>query len=154
MSAQLTRVALVFVRARMNIYLRFGRPGRERIIDTQRGVVEFSPPAIFSRIRWEGNEYGTTLRQIFVLQAAARGEKLQRVAGVIPGATLLLHVDGARKVQSVLRLIDAIEAQQIDPVEVGPGYWRIAHNRLAARVEVGRYTLDRHAAHLLRGRLA
>ena len=154
MSAQLTRVALVFVPERMNVYLRFGRPGRERIIDTQRRVVEFAPEAVFCRIRWEANDYGTTLWQLSVLQAAPRGEKLQRVAGVIPGAALLLHVDGARKVQPVLRLIDAIEAQQIDPADVSPSYWPMTHNRLAARVEVGPYTLDRHAAHLLRGRLA
>jgi hypothetical protein len=149
MSAQVTRVALVFVPERMNVYLRFGRPGRERIIDGQRRVVEFAPEAVFCRIRWEANDYGTTLWQLSILQAAARGESVQRVAGVVPGATLLLHVHGARKVQPVLRLIDAIEAQQIDPADVAPRYWRMVQNRLAARVEVSPYTLDRHTAHLL-----
>lgn len=154
MSASLTRVALVFVPQRMNVYLRFGRPVRERIIDDRRRVAEFTPESIFCRIRWEANDYGTTLWQLSVLQAGRRGDALQRVAGVVPGAALLLHVDGAAKVQPVLRLIDAIQAQQIDPADVSTSYWRTAHNRLAARVEVGPYTLDRHAAHLLRGRFA
>jgi hypothetical protein len=154
MSAQLIYVALLFIPKRMNVYLRFGRPARERLIDAQRRVAEFAPNAVFCRIRWEANDYGTTLWQLSVLQAAAQGDECQRIAGVIPGATLLLHVDGARKVQPVLRLIDAIEGQEIDPAEVAPSYWRMAHYRLAARDEVGPYTLDRHAAHLLRRRLA
>ena len=153
MSAQLTCVALVFIPERMNVYLRFGHPVAERIIDAQRRVAEFAPNDVFCRIRWEANDYGTTLWQLSVLQAAAHGDQCQRIAGVIPGATLLLHVDGARKVQPVLRLIDAIEGQEVDPAEVAPSYWRMAHNRLAARVEVGPYTLDRHAAHLLRAQL-
>jgi hypothetical protein len=154
MSARLTRVVLLFIPDRMNVYLGFGHPAGERIIDTQRRVAEFAPNAIFCRIRWEANDYGTTLWQLSVLQAAAQGDECQRITGVIPGATLLLHVDDARKVQPMLRLIDAIEGQKVDPAEVAPSYWRMAHNRLAARLEVGPYTLDRHAAHLLRGRLA
>lgn len=149
MSASPTRVALVFVPQRINVYLRFGRPAHERIIDSRRRVAEFGPEAVFCRIRWQANEYGTTLWQLSILQTAARGESIQRVAGIVPGATLLLQVDGARKVQPVLRLIDAIEAQQIDPSNVAPRYWRIVHNRLSARVDVSPYTLDRHAAYLL-----
>src|SRR5438552_11535542 len=106
MIASMTRVTLVFIAGRINVYLRFGRPARERIIDTQRRVVEFTPEAVFCRVRWEANDYGTTLWQLSVLQAAPRREKLQRVAGIVPGATLLLHVEGASKVQPVLRLID------------------------------------------------
>jgi hypothetical protein len=154
MSGSITRVALVLISQRMNVYLRFGRPARERIIDGRRRVAEFDPDAVFCRIRWEGNEHGTTLWQLSVLQAAPPGHKLQRVAGVVPGATILLHVDGARRVQPMLRLIDAIEATKIDPLDVAPAYWRLAHNRLAARVEVPSYTLDRHTAHLMRGPFA
>ena len=154
MSGTVTRVALVFVPEQLNVYLRFGGPARERIIDAQRRVAEFAPEAVFCRIRWEANDYGTTLWQLSVLQAAPRGERCQRVAGVTPGAALLLHVDGATKVQPVLRLIDAIEALQVDPADVAPGYWRMVHNRLAAHIEVGSYSLDRYAAHLMRRRIA
>jgi hypothetical protein len=150
MSGQLTRVALVFIRQRINVYLRFGHHKHKWIVDSHRCVAEFCPGAVFCRIRWQANEYGTTLWELSILQAAAPGESTQRVTGIIPGALLLLRVDGAQKVQAVLRLIDAIEAQQIDPGNVAPTYWRMAHNRLAARVDISPYTIDRHAAHLLR----
>jgi hypothetical protein len=117
-------------------------------------VAEFSAGAVFCRIRWEANPYGTVVWQLAVTQAAARGETLQRIAGIVPGATLLLHVRTAAKVQAVLRLIGAIEATRIDPADVAPTYWRMVHNRLAARVEVSPYTPDRHAAYLLRRPLA
>src|SRR5450755_64691 len=154
MSQSLTRVALVFVPDKRNVWLRFGRPARETIIDTQRRTAEFAPGAIFCRIRWESNAYGTVLWQLAVAQAAAPSEAQQRITGIVPGAVLLLHVGTAGKVQSVLRLIDAIEATRVDPAEVAPSYWRMVHNRLAARVEVPPYTSDRHAAYLLRRSLA
>src|SRR5271167_2659573 len=87
MSGSLTRVALLFIAQRFNVYLRFGRPAHEQIIDDHRRVAEFDPEAVFCRIRWQGNEYGTTLWQLSILQAAARGESFQRVAGVVPGAS-------------------------------------------------------------------
>jgi hypothetical protein len=150
MSQSLTRVALVFVPEKRNVWLRFGRPARETIIDTQRRTAAFNPGSVFCRIRWEGNAYGTVLWQLAIVQAAAPGDTLQRIAGIVPGATLLLHVRTAAKVQPVLRLIDAIEATRIDPADVAPSYWRMVHNRLAARVEVSPYTPERHAAYLLR----
>jgi hypothetical protein len=150
MSKSLTRVALVFVPEKRNVWLRFGRPARETIIDTQRRTAVFNPGSVFCRIRWEANAYGTVLWQLAVVQAAAPGETLQRIAGIVPGATLLLHVRTARNVQATLRLIDAIEATRIDPADVAPSYWRMVHNRLAARVEVSPYTSERHAAYLLR----
>ena len=150
MSQPLTRVALVFVPEKRNVWLRFGRPAHEWTIDRQRRVAEFSASAVFCCIRWEANAYGTVVWQLAVVQAAAPGETLQRIAGIVPGAKLLLHVRTAAKVQAVLRLIDAIEATRIDPADVAPTYWRMVHNRLAARVQVSPYTPDRHAAYLLR----
>ncbi len=148
MSAPLTRAALVFVAQRMNVYLRFGLPVRTRSIDARRRVEEFTPGSVFCRIDWRANDYGTTRWQLAVLQATRHDEPMQRVAGVVPGAVLLLCVEGARDVQAALRLIDGIEAQRIDPAEVSERYWRAMHNRLAARTDVSHYAPDRHAAHL------
>ena len=75
MSQPLTRVALVFVPEKRNVWLRFGRPAHETIIDRQRRTAEFAPGAVFCRIRWEANAYGTMLWQLAVLQAAAPGER-------------------------------------------------------------------------------
>lgn len=150
MKASLTRVALVFVPEKRDVWLRFGRPAHETIIDRQRRTVAFAPGAVFCRIRWEANAYGTTLWQLAVLQAAAPGVAQQRVTGITPGGTLLLHVGSAAKMQQVLRLIDAVEATRIDAVDVAPCYWRMVHKRLASWVEASPYTRDRHAAYLLR----
>ena len=149
-----TRVALTYISERMNVWLRFGRPVGETIVDDRRRVVKFSPGAVFCRLRWDANAYGTTLWQLAVLQAVVRNEPMQRVTGIIPGALLLLHVDGVKRVQAVLRLIDAIEALRIDPADVAPSYWRMLHNRLAARVEAAPYSRARHAAYLVRRPLA
>jgi Protein of unknown function (DUF2840) len=150
LTGPLTRVALVFVPDKRNVWLRFGRPARETIEDAHRRTVAFGPNDVFCRVRWEANVYGTVLWQLAVMQAAAPGAAVQHIAGIAPGAALLLYVRTAGKVQAVLRLIDAVEDTRVDPADVAPSYWRMVHNRLVARVEAPPYTLDRHTAFLLR----
>ena len=154
MNDSLTRVALVFVAHRINVYLRFGCPARERIVDTRRRVAEFAPGSVFCRIRWEANEYGTTCWQLAVLQAVPRAGSVQRIGGVVPGAALLLHADGPVNVRAALRLIDTIEAQAIDPADVPVSYWRATHNRLAVHDAPAPYTSERHAVYLAYRELA
>ena len=127
-----------------------GVPTGERVMDGQRRVVKVNPGTVFCRIRWEANAYGTTLWQLAVMQAVARGERMQLVAGILPGSAILLLVDGGKQVPAVLRVIDAIEALKIDPADVAPSYWRMVHNRLAARIEATPYSHARHAAYLVR----
>jgi len=83
-----------------------------------------------------------------VLQAGTPWQTLQRIVGIAPGATVLLHVRGPKKVPVALQLIDAIGAQPIHCADVAPGYWRTVHNRLAGRTEALVYTPEQHAAHL------
>jgi hypothetical protein len=148
-STALTRVSLRFVDQRTNVYLRFGRPQCAQRIDRRRSRVYFRPGAVFCRIWWHANEYGTTRWELMVLQAGTPRQTLQRVVGIAPGATLLLHVRGPKKVPFTLQLIDAIEAQQIHCADVAPSYWRTVHNRLAGRAEPPAYTGEQHAAHVL-----
>ena len=149
MNTALTRVSLRFVDQRTNVYLRFGRPQCAQRIDRWHSVVYFGPGAVFGRTWWHANGYGTTRWELMVLQAGMPGQTLQRVVGIAPGATLLLHVRGPKKVPFTLQLIDAIEAQQIHCADVAPSYWRTVHNRLAGRAEPAVYTPEQHAAHLL-----
>ena len=153
MSAALTRVSVRFADQRMNVYLRFGRSHLVQRIDPQHSLAFFQPGAVFCRIWWEANEYGTTRWELMVLQAGTPKQSIQRVVGIAPGASVLLHVRGPKKVPSALQLIDAIEAQKIDCADVAPNYWRTVHNRLAGRTEAAVYTPEQHAAHLLGGRL-
>jgi hypothetical protein len=147
-AASFTRVSLVFVEQRINLYLRFGRPQREHRLDHRQRCAFFLPGACFARILWQANDYGTTRWQLLVLQACLPRDRVHRIPGICPGARILLHVEGERRVQAVLTQIDAMEALGIDPSDVSPAYWRTLGNRLAARLSPPSYTVERHTAWL------
>ncbi|MGU1745206.1 DUF2840 domain-containing protein [Pseudomonas aeruginosa] len=146
-ATQLTRVSLAYVQ-RIKLYLRFGEPARVTRLDHWRRVAVFLPGAVFCRIRWQANDYGTIRWQLMVLQACTPLDAAQRIPGVLPGARLLLHTEGDNAVRAVLERIDAIEALGIAPVAASPAYWRTLGNRLAARSPLPNYTAERHAAWL------
>ena len=146
----LTRVALAYIDQRFDLYLRFGDPIRTIRLDRWRRVAMFSPGALFCRIRWHANDYGTIRWQLMVMQACTPLDAAQRIPGVLPGvlpgARLLLHAEGEPAVRAVLAQIDAIEALGIASAAVSPAYWRTLANRLAARLPLPEYTAERHAA--------
>ncbi|MGR7922187.1 DUF2840 domain-containing protein [Zobellella denitrificans] len=144
----LTRVSLAYIEQRINLYLRFGNPARTVQLDRWRRCAVFLPAAIFCRIRWQANDYGTVRWQLMVLQARTPLDTMQRIPGIRPGARILLHAEGKQKTRAVLAQIDAIEALGIDPAEVSPAYWRTLGNRLAAHLPLPDYTAERHAAWL------
>jgi hypothetical protein len=144
------RVSLAFVEDRVNVWLRFGQPTAEIVLDRWRRVAMFVPGTVCCRVKWIGNIHGTVLWQLLVMQAPTPFEDTQRVAGVLPGARILLRADGEVQVKAVLAVIDAIEAQGINPCTVAATYWRAVGNRLAARQPLPVYTAERHAAHLAR----
>ncbi len=147
------QVSLAFVEQRVNVWLRFGKPARETILNRWRRVAMFEPGAVCCRVKWIANDYGTALWQLMVLQAPMPFEGAQRVAGVVPGARILLRADGELQVKAVLAVIDGIEMLSIDPITVAVTYWRTVGNRLAARQLLPEYTRERHAAHIARGAL-
>lgn len=146
--APLTRVFLAYFESRFKLYLRFGEPARVVRFDRWRRVAVFLPGAIFCRIRWQTNDYGTVRWQLMVMQAGLPGNFMQRIPGVQPGARLLLHTEGDHAVRTVLACIDAIEALGIAPATMSPAYWRTLANRLAAGLPLPEYTAERHAAWL------
>ena len=147
-STPLTRVALAYVDQRIDIYLRFGEPAHIIRFDRWRRCAVFLPNAVFCRIRWQSNDYGTIRWQLMVMQACTPLDDAQRIPGVQPGARLLLHAEGENAVRAVLERIDGIDAQGITAIDVSPAYWRTLGNRLAARLPLPEYTAERHAAWL------
>ena len=131
-SVPLTRVSLAYIEPRFKLYLRFGEPARTLRLDRWRRCAVFLPRAMFCRVRWEANDYGTIRWQLMVMQAAR----------------LLLHAEGENAVPAVLERIDGIEGQGIAAIDVSPAYWRTLGNRLAARLALPEYTAERHAAWL------
>lgn len=144
----LTRVALATIEPHFNLYLRFGEPAHMIRLDRWRRWAVFLPSAMFCRIRWQANDYGTVRWQLMVMQACTPLDAAQRIPGVQPGARLLLNVEGNHQVRSVLQRIDAIEALDIVPAATSPVYWRTLGNRLAASLALPEYTAERHAAWL------
>lgn len=144
------RVSLAFVEQRVNVWLRFGRPAREQTLDRWRRVATFEPGATCCRVKWIGNDYGTALWQLLVLQSPWPRKVAQRISGVHPGGHIALRADGEQQVKTVLEVIDAIEAIGLDPATVAVTYWNTVGNRLAARQPLPTYTAERHAAHLAR----
>lgn len=144
------RVSLAFVEQRVNVWLRFGQPVREIVLDRWRRVAVFKSGEICCRVKWIANDYGTALWQIMVLQAPTPLDGGQRVAGAAPGARILLRASGEQQIKAVLAAIDAIEQLGIDPCAVSDTYWRTVGNRLAAHQAVPEYTRERHAAHIAR----
>ena len=147
-AAPLTRVSLAYVEQRIDLYLRFGEPARIVRLDRWRRVAVFLPGAMFCRIRWHANDYGTVRWQLMVMQAGTPLDDVQRIPGVRPGARLLLHAEGENAVRAVLERIDGIEGQGIAAIDVSPAYWRTLANRLAAHLSLPEYTAERHAAWL------
>jgi len=148
-SAPLTRVALAYIDQRFKLYLRFGEPARIIRLDRWRRCAVFLPNAVFCRIRWQANDYGTVRWQLMVMQACTPLDAAQRIPGVQPGARLLLHAEGDKTVRAVLERIDAIEARGIATPGTSPAYWRTLANRFAAHLPLPEYTVERHAAWLM-----
>ena len=128
-NAPLTRVSLAYVEHRIKLYLRFGEPARTLRLDRWRSVAMFVPNAMFCRIRWQSNDYGTIRWQLMVMQACTPLDAAQRIPGVQPGARLLLHAEGENQVRAVLERIDVIEMLGIAPAAASPAYWRTLGNR-------------------------
>jgi hypothetical protein len=150
----LTTVELLWLEKRIENRVRFGHPVSERTLDRSRRVLSFAPGSIFAFVRWTSNDFGTVLSRIDILRAAIPGQRYSTVPWITPGGDSLLRLSGWPKVERALQLIDAVEALDIDPVDVAPDYWHHIHNRLLVNERPRPYTRSRHRAWLRRRRIA
>jgi hypothetical protein len=145
-----TYVELVWLKGRVERWIRFGAAADERILDRRVRLVGFAPGSIFGFVRWAANDRGTVVSRIDILAAPRPGQACSTVPGVTPGGEILLRLNGWPKVASALRMIDQIEAVGVDPAEAPADFWRHVHNRLAAGQTPRPYLQARHRAWLLR----
>lgn len=150
LSAEPMRVALSNYPGQTHTWLRFGVTQHIVRLDAWRRIAVFLPGAICCRVQWRANAYGPVFWQLMVLQAGTSVDVIQRVAGVAPGARILLHTQGERRVTAALALIDQIGASDVALTDVSPAYWRTVNNRLAARLALPAYSAERHDAYLAR----
>src|SRR6516164_6383831 len=97
--SELTHVELVWLKKRIENWIRFGRIAEEHVVDRQRRVVSFAPGSIFAFVRWASNDYGTVVSRIDILRAVRPGEGCSTVGFVRPGGESLLRVSGWPKVE-------------------------------------------------------
>lgn len=153
-SDRLTHVELTWVEKKIEYWIRFGQHTRETILDRRRRILSFQPDTIFAFVRWASNDFGTIISRIDIVRAIAPGEAYQTLPFVRPGGDILLKIEGWPKVETVLHLVDAIEAMGIAPADAAPDYWRHVHNRLTAGHQPRAYSHDQHRAWLKRRRIA
>jgi hypothetical protein len=152
--SQLTHVELLWVKKRIENWIRFGRTAEEHVVDHQRRIVSFAPGSIFAFVRWAANDYGTVISRIDILRAVGPGERYSTVPYVRPGGESMLRLSGWPKVEKVLQAIDAVEALAVDPADAAPDHWRHVHNRLSVGERPRPYTQSRHQAWLRRRKVA
>jgi hypothetical protein len=150
----LTQVELHWYEKQREDWLKFGKPVASRIIDRHARIESYAPGQVFALVRWASNEHGTIRSSLDIVRAVREGEPFTTLAQVDPGGDILLAVSGWPKVAQVFRLIDAIEAVDIDPCEVAPDHWQHVHNRLAIAAKPRAYTPERHQAWLARQRVS
>ncbi len=150
----LTRVELTWIENQVEFWIRFGHEAEETILDRRRRVLGFAPGSVFAFVRWAANEYGTVLSRIDIVRAVTPGAPYSTVPFVDPGGEILLHISGWPKVERVLQAIDAVETIGIDAADAAPDHWRHVHNRLTAGEVPRPYSRSRHAAWLMRRRIA
>ena len=71
---ELTEVELTHIPGRIERWLRFGEPVRDRIVDRRRRVLEFMPGQVFAFIRWAANDHGTVLSRIDIMRTVEAGQ--------------------------------------------------------------------------------
>lgn len=150
---QLTEVELIWIAKRQEHWIRFGRAVEDQIMSRAVRIKRFRARSIFAFVRWEANAYGTVSSRIDVVRAVAASEPFTTLPFVSPGGEILLHVSGWPKVEQVLRAIDAVEAEGVDPCDAAPDHWRHVHNRLVAGQSPRAYTVERHRAWLKRSEI-
>lgn len=138
----LTRVTLACVADGPAIWLRFGRPMHEDDPDAGLRHVYFAAGTTFARMECHAPDR----RRLAVLRAAGPGERVLRIAGIEPGAQLLLYATTATRTEQALQALAAIDAQRIPLDEVSEDYWRVLHQRLVAGIAPPVYTAAEHAA--------
>ena len=147
---QLTRVTLFWQKGEREDWLKFGKPVADRIVSRSQRIESYATGQVFALVRWASNDYGTIRSTLDIVRAVDGHEPCTPVPQVDPGGDVLLSVHGWPKVAQVFRLIDAIEAADIDPCEVAPDHWRHIHNRMAGREIPRIYSPARHRAWLQR----
>jgi len=131
---------------RLRIRLQFGAPSLLLPAGVGRRLAVFQPAQCCARWVCLFNGYGLVQQELLIVQAPAAGQAMQRIAGITPGARILLTARTAGQVRQVLALLADMQRDGWRLQDVSPGYWRAVHNRLQAQQPLPVYSHHRHTA--------
>ena len=106
--SELTQVELLWLKGRVENWIRFGRIVAEQRLDRSPRVVSFAPDSVFAFVRWVSNDYGTIVSRVDILRAVNTGERYSTVPYVRPGGEILLRLSGWPKVEKALQFVDQV----------------------------------------------
>jgi len=150
MSSDLTRVEILSLPDRAHHYTRFARSVRKVNMAPYRGYEYYNPGQLIGYVQWHAGEYGSRLWRFMILMTMGHGNQInmQEVPGVMPGAQILLDLEGAFKVRKALYIIDQIEQLDLDPTAISPAYYGYLHQRITVNRRYHRYTMEQHKSFL------
>lgn len=82
-----------------------------------------------------------------VLRAGRAQQRMTRIAGVYPGAEILLCVTGKGRSERILRAVTALRRLGIDPAAASPAWFVAMGAAVAMDVRPSPYSAEQHAAH-------
>ncbi len=99
----------------------------------------FAPDAIFALHVYERNSYGTTKAEYYICRAIWPGEPGRIVPCVRPGAEVLFFTRGVYNCNLVFHWIRALKAADMDPADILPEKYIIAHFQVKSRrsIQIG-----------------
>lgn len=148
-----TGVELVFYPEYRNDRLRFGKPVGRLNLDKRRALALFEPGQVFGYLRWSANEFGTQIWCLLIAQSVGKGERVVRLEGVKPGASVLLQLNGAARVRQMLKRLDVLETEGFTLQDISPSYFRHLHNRCLTRSKIRPYSIFQQRAVKAAGRV-
>jgi len=148
MSEYFINVEIAFFPEFLNNWLRFDAPAAQLKLDRRRSIAFFRRAQVFGYVRWQANEYGRQTWRFFIVRTRGPHTQLSCIAGIQPGAELLLSTAGRTKVKRALQQIETLETNGFPPADVSPNHYRHVHNRIATRQAIRPYTAEQHIAYL------
>ena len=113
----------------------------------------FPPGAVFAQLVRAAAPRGPDRSRLMVLRAGGAQQRMNRFAGVYPGAEILLCVTGKGRSERVFRAVTALRRLGIDLAEASPAWFAAMGAAVAMDVRPRPYSDDQHAAHRALGQV-
>lgn len=146
----LTRIKTINIENHIKHYVRFGRPVFTEKTSINQTNEYYRPNQLIGYAQWQAGEYGSRIWRFTIFKTVnpTREKHLHSIEGIRPGMRVILDLEGAVKVRSLLKVINQIEVTGIHPAEVSPAYYGYIHQRIMVKQPLHSYTREQHQSFL------